>query len=368
MVAGKGIGLSALKLNQASNGSRRDHGLRDGRGIAEAGFSDHRPVVAVRDFSLTFSDKAPQNLIDGVSFDVQPEKTLCIVGESGCGKSVMSLALMGLLGNTKAKIVSGQIEFDGTDLLKMNELDRSDLRGNQMAMIFQEPMTSLNPAFTIGHQITEGIRRHRPISKEEAVVEALALIEKVGLPADRDRLDRYPHQLSGGQRQRIMIAMALANNPRLLIADEPTTALDVTIQSQILSLMKTLQKSYGSAIVLITHDLRVVAEVADHVMVMYAGRVVEAGPVGSVFEDPQHPYTIGLFGSTPSLAAKTGRLATIEGSVPRLEDMPAGCRFAPRCPFADTRCFNEVPPQRYFSSGHRAACWQAPLEDPGVAA
>ncbi|WP_018897731.1 ABC transporter ATP-binding protein [Rhizobium sp. 2MFCol3.1] len=319
-------------------------------------------IVSVRDFSLTFSENASQNLIDGVSFDVEAGKMLCIVGESGCGKSVMSLALMGLLTNTKARVVSGSMRLGDDDLLAMSERRRADLRGSDMAMIFQEPMTSLNPAFTIGHQIIEGIRRHRSITKQDATVEALELLKKVGLPAEIERLNRFPHQLSGGQRQRVMIAMALANNPRLLIADEPTTALDVTIQAQILTLMKSLQQSYGSAIVLITHDLRVVAEVADNVMVMYAGRAVEAGPVTSVFENPQHPYTIGLFGSTPTLGPKQGRLATIEGTVPKLEDMPQGCRFAPRCPFSDEKCFEQVPPDHDFGSGHRAACWHAPID------
>jgi peptide/nickel transport system ATP-binding protein len=321
------------------------------------------PVLRVENFSLTFSDKAPANLIEDVSFSVERGKTLCIVGESGCGKSVTSLALMGLLASPPARIVRGRALFGGRDLFSMPERQKADLRGNGMAMIFQEPMTSLNPAFTVGHQIAEGIMRHRKLTKAEARAEALKMLEWVRIPAAEKRLDAYPHQMSGGIRQRVMIAMALANRPRLLIADEPTTALDVTIQAQILALIRRIQEETGTAMILITHDLGVVAEVADHVAVMYAGRIVEQGPVGEIFGDPQHPYTIGLFGSVPSLGRRQGRLATIKGAVPPLELMPKGCRFAPRCPFSDRRCFDEVPPAIELGPDHTAACWYTPLEE-----
>ncbi len=327
------------------------------------------PLLSVENFSLSFSANAPVNLVDGVSFDVHRGKTLCIVGESGCGKSVTSLALMGLLPSPPARIVSGTATFDGRDLFALKERERADLRGNELAMIFQEPMTSLNPAFTIGHQIAEGIRRHSKVSKAEARAQALKMLELVRIPAPAKRLDAFPHQLSGGMRQRVMIAMALANRPRLLIADEPTTALDVTIQAQILSLVSKLQEETGTAMILITHDLGVVAEVADEVVVMYAGKVVEKGPVAAIFDDPQHPYTIGLLGSMPSLGKRAGRLATIEGSVPPLDAMPKGCRFVDRCPFGDARCAAEPPPLVELGPDHRAACWYAPLENKfGVAA
>lgn len=320
------------------------------------------PVLSVEGFSLTFDPKAQTNLVEDVSFSVAPGRTLCIVGESGCGKSVTSLALMGLLPSPPARIVSGTARFEGNDLFAMSERARADLRGNEMAMIFQEPMTSLNPAFTIGQQIAEGIIRHRKLSKAQARAEALKMLEWVRIPAAARRLDAYPHQLSGGMRQRVMIAMALANRPKLLIADEPTTALDVTIQAQILALVRRIQQETGTAMILITHDLGVVAEVADDVAVMYAGRIVESGPVEAIFADPQHPYTIGLFGSVPSLERRQGRLATIKGAVPPLQLMPKGCRFAPRCPFADTRCHEQVPPTVSFGESHKAACWYAPIE------
>lgn len=319
-------------------------------------------LLEVENFSLSFSPNAPADLIDGISFSVQRGRTLCIVGESGCGKSVTSLALMGLLPMPPARIETGTAKFAGRDLFSMGERALADMRGNEIAMIFQEPMTSLNPAFTIGQQISEGIRRHSKVSKAEARKRALEMLELVRIPAPEKRLEAFPHQLSGGMRQRVMIAMALANRPKLLIADEPTTALDVTIQAQILSLVAKLQSETGTAMILITHDLGVVAEVADEVAVMYAGRIVEQGPVAAIFDDPQHPYTIGLLGSMPSLGKREGRLATIEGSVPPLDAMPKGCRFVDRCPFGDARCREEVPPSAEFGGGHRAACWYAPLE------
>jgi oligopeptide/dipeptide ABC transporter ATP-binding protein len=232
-----------------------------------------------------------------------------------------------------------------------------------MAMIFQEPMTSLNPVFRIGDQIAEAIVRHRAIGREAARAKALEMLRRVRIPAADKRMDDYPHQLSGGMRQRVMIAMALANDPRLLIADEPTTALDVTIQAQILGLMRELMRDTGTSLLLITHDLGVVAGIADDVAVMYAGRIVESGPVRAIFNDPQHPYTIGLMNSMPALGGKTGRLAPVPGSVPAPADFPAGCRFATRCPFADTRCHAETPPFTIDAAGHGHACFKAPLED-----
>ncbi|MBJ6125063.1 ABC transporter ATP-binding protein [Microvirga splendida] len=333
------------------------------RHIGNAALASEPPLLSVEGLSVRF-DSAPKgvNVVDDVSFSVSKGKTLCIVGESGCGKSVTSLALMGLLPTPPARIVAGSAMFDGQDLLTLSERERADLRGDKMAMIFQEPMTSLNPAFTVGDQIAEGIVRHRKVSKAEAMERALDMLRKVRIPAPEKRLRAYPHEMSGGMRQRIMIAMALANDPELLIADEPTTALDVTIQAQILTLIRRLQEETGTAMILITHDLGVVAEVADEVAVMYAGHVVESGPVEAIFDDPQHPYTIGLMGSVPSLGRRQGRLATIRGTVPPAELMPKGCRFTPRCPFSDTRCGNELPPLGEIRPGHLARCWYAPLE------
>lgn len=324
---------------------------------------ERRPVLEVTGFSLKFSrDPKVPNLVDDVSLSVNAGETLCVVGESGCGKSVTSLALMGLLPSPPANVVSGTAMFDGRDLFAMPERELADVRGNRMSMIFQEPMTSLNPAFTIGHQIAECVERHRGLKRAEARAEALAMLRLVRIPAPETRLDAYPHELSGGMRQRVMIAMALANRPQLLIADEPTTALDVTIQAQVLSLVRTLQAETGTAMILITHDLGVVAEVADHVAVMYAGRIVEYGPVAEIFDDPQHPYTIGLMGAIPSVGKREGQLATIRGSVPSPERMPKGCRFAPRCPFVEARCIDATPPDKPVNDAHGVACWVAPVE------
>jgi peptide/nickel transport system ATP-binding protein len=324
---------------------------------------ERRPVLEVSGFSLKFS-RAPHvpNLVDNVSFSVGAGETLCIVGESGCGKSVTSLALMGLLPSPPANVVAGTAIFDGRDLFRQTERELADIRGNRMSMIFQEPMTSLNPAFTIGDQIAESVERHQGLGRAKARDAALAMLRLVRIPAPEKRLDAYPHELSGGMRQRVMIAMALANRPQLLIADEPTTALDVTIQAQVLALVKNLQAETGTAMVLITHDLGVVAEVADHVAVMYAGRIVEYGTVDDLFDDPQHPYTIGLMGAIPSVGKREGPLATIHGSVPSPEQMPEGCRFAPRCPFAAQRCIEAAPPDKLIDGTHRVACWAAPVE------
>ncbi|RMP83323.1 ABC transporter ATP-binding protein [Pseudomonas syringae] len=317
-------------------------------------------VLSVRDLTVRFAG-APANVVDGVSFSVKRGKTLAIVGESGCGKSVTSMALMGLLPATAQVGAHDSLLIDEV-LLGMSEERLLDVRGNRMAMIFQEPMTSLNPVFTIGEQIAESVMRHQGLSDKAARQRALEMLEKVRVPDARQRLDAYPHELSGGMRQRAMIAMALANDPALIIADEPTTALDVTIQAQILSLIANLQGETGTAMILITHDLGVVAEVADDVMVMYAGRVVESGPVKTLFDDPQHPYTIGLMGSMPSIGPREGRLATINGRVPTPAEMPSGCRFAGRCPFVIQQCRDERPPLLELSPGHSAACIRAPLE------
>ncbi|MCH5551630.1 ABC transporter ATP-binding protein [Pseudomonas syringae pv. syringae] len=317
-------------------------------------------VLSISDLTVRFAG-APANVVDGVSFSVKRGKTLAIVGESGCGKSVTSMGLMGLLPTTAKVGASDSLLIDEA-LLGMSEERLLDVRGNRMAMIFQEPMTSLNPVFTIGEQIAESVMRHQGLSDKAARQRALDMLEKVRVPDARQRLDAYPHELSGGMRQRAMIAMALANDPALIIADEPTTALDVTIQAQILSLIANLQTETGTAMILITHDLGVVAEVADEVMVMYAGRVVESGPVKTLFDDPQHPYTIGLMGSMPSIGPRESRLATINGRVPTPAEMPSGCRFAGRCPFVIQQCRDERPPLLELSPGHFAACIRAPLE------
>jgi peptide/nickel transport system ATP-binding protein len=321
------------------------------------------PLLSIDALSITFQslpDGLP--LIDSISLSLSPGRTLCLVGESGCGKSLVSLAVMGLLPRPAARVLGGRIMLENENLLETDANRLADLRGNRMAMIFQEPMTSLNPAFTIGDQIGEAVVRHRGVSAAEARKAALAVLKRVRIPAAEARLDSYPHQMSGGMRQRVMIAMALVNQPKLLIADEPTTALDVTIQAQILRLIRDLQRENGTAMLLVTHDLGVVAEMADDVAVMYAGRIVEIGPTERIFSDPQHPYTIGLMGSLPSIGRRLGRLASIPGAVPPPARWLAGCRFATRCPFADARCRAEAPPLAAMGNGHRAACFKAPLE------
>jgi oligopeptide/dipeptide ABC transporter ATP-binding protein len=301
-------------------------------------------------------------VVNGVSFNVQASRTLAIVGESGCGKSVTALSIMGLLAKPAGRIAEGSIRFEGQELVGAPERVLQDLRGNGMSMIFQEPMTSLNPSYTVGEQIIEGLVKHRKLSRTQAREKAIDILRKVRIPSPEQRLDEFPHKLSGGMRQRVMIAMALVCEPRLLIADEPTTALDVTIQAQILELMRTLQQETGTAIVLITHDLGVVAEVADEVLVMYAGRVVERAPVHALFEMPQHPYTIGLLGAIPRLDLEQTRLVSIEGQVPSPAQPLSGCSFAPRCPFAQPACSNQVPALREVGHAHFSACLRAPLE------
>jgi len=316
-------------------------------------------LLEVRDLTTCFkTDRGEFSAVDGVSFTLEAGRTLGIVGESGCGKSVTSLSIMGLLPKGQGRVASGSILFNGTDLTTLSPAAMRNLRGNKMAMIFQEPMTSLNPAFTIGNQLIEAIRCHRDISHSAARVRAIEMLAKVRIPSPEQRIDTYPHKLSGGMRQRVMIAMALACEPQLLIADEPTTALDVTIQAQVLELMRSLRTSAGTAIVLITHDLGVIAELADEVAVMYAGRLVERASVERLFAEPQHPYTIGLLGSIPKMHLTQSRLAAIEGQVPSPTSAPVGCRFAARCPFADAKCIEFSPPLQELSAAH---CWKAPL-------
>ncbi len=318
------------------------------------------PLLQVTDLSIRIQG-APEPIVDAVSFSLDPGETLCIVGESGCGKSLTALALMGLMTTPPLHLAGGRAVLQGEDLFTLSAEALRQTRGGRMAMIFQEPMSSLNPALKIGEQIAESVRVHRGLSADAARRRALEMLERVRIPAAEKRLDEYPHQLSGGMRQRAMIAMALANDPALLIADEPTTALDVTIQAQILDLMRTLTTETDAALILITHDLGVVAEMADKVAVMYAGRIVEAGSAAQIFDDPQHPYTLGLMRSMPALGGSRERLVTIPGSVPSPADMPSGCRFAARCPFVTADC-GVRPALAQLAPGHDVACWRAPLE------
>ncbi|MBR0664058.1 ABC transporter ATP-binding protein [Roseomonas hellenica] len=318
------------------------------------------PALTIENLSVEFAtDRGSLRAVDGVSLSVAPGRTLAVVGESGSGKSVSALAVMGLLPGSAR--VGGHIALDGEDLLALPPEALRARRGGAMAMIFQEPMTSLNPAFTAGEQVAEALRVHRGLAPAAAFAEAVAMLERVRIPDAARRARQYPHQLSGGMRQRVMIAIALACRPRLLLADEPTTALDVTVQAQILALLGQLKRETGTAVVLITHDLGVVADHAEDVAVMYAGRVVERASAATLFARPEHPYTVGLLGAAPRLTGGEGRLASIEGTVPDMRNPPPGCRFAPRCPFAITRCVAEPPPLAEVAPGHMTACWRAPL-------
>ena len=302
--------------------------------------------------------------VDGVSFSVGSGETLAVVGESGCGKSVTSLSILRLIASPPGRIVSGRVTFAGRELLSLSEREMRSVRGNEISMIFQEPMTSLNPVLTIGRQIAESVEVHRGMSSRDAWKKAIDMLALVNIPEPERRVSQYPHELSGGMRQRVMIAMALACGPRLLVADEPTTALDVTIQAQILTLMRYLKDNTGAAIVLITHDLGVVAEMAQRVVVMYAGRKVEEATVDALFARPLHPYTLGLLKSVPRLGESAGgatRLAEIPGTVPSLRDEPIGCTFAPRCAYATDLCRREYPPLEMKADGHYAACWHSDL-------
>jgi len=323
------------------------------------------PLIEVRDLKTYFyTEDGVVRAVDGVDFTIEPEKTLGVVGESGCGKTVAALSIMGLIQIPPGKIETGEILYhrDGkiTELtgLKPKGREYRSIRGNEIAMIFQEPMTSLNPVYTIGNQIMEAIILHQHLKKKEARKKAIEMLHAVGIPVPEQRVDEYPHQLSGGMRQRAMIAMALSCNPSLLIADEPTTALDVTIEAQVLDLMNGLRENFNTSIQFITHDLGVIAQMADNVVIMYLGKIVESATVGEIFHNTKHPYTQGLMNSIPSLATtKKERLIPIKGVVPDPFEVPEGCGFEPRCPQAMEICKTKIPPLKEVTSGHLAACW-----------
>ena len=313
-------------------------------------------LLQVNDLTTEFTgDFGKKISVDHVSFDVAEGETVCIVGESGCGKSVTSLSIMGLLGRGGA-VVDGSVFFANKNLLDMDEKQLDTIRGNQMTMIFQDPLTSLNPVFTIGSQITESIRIHMHLSKKEAGERAVTILEKVGMPDARAAMKKYPHMLSGGMRQRVMIAMALCCNPKLLIADEPTTALDVTIQAQVLEMMKGLRDKYNTSMLMITHDLGIVAEICDEVSVVYAGRVIEHGTLEDIFKNTRHPYTEGLFNSLPNLENRQAELKPIKGLMPDPSNLPKGCAFCPRCEYAMEICKTQKPPRTYRNDTHYVEC------------
>jgi len=319
--------------------------------------ADKKPVLAVEDLEIRIrGEHGSFSVVSDMSLAVAAGETLCIVGESGCGKSMTALALLRLLPEA-AEIAGGRVEINGQDILRLSGHEVEDLRGEEIAMIFQEPLTALNPVMTIGDQIAEAVRQHRKVSASAAKARAVETLKLVQMPDPERRARQYPHELSGGMRQRAMIALALACDPKIIVADEPTTALDVTIQAQILGLIADLQKRLGSAQILITHDLGVVAEVADRVIVMYAGRKVEEASVYDLFDHPIHPYTKGLMGAIPRGRASE-RLTDIPGTVPPMWDLPKGCAFAPRCPGASARCLEERPPFEEKRPGHFAACWE----------
>ena len=327
--------------------------------------TETRPVVlAVDDLEVVFHTRSGTvRAVDGVTYDLLQGETLAIVGESGCGKSVSSLSVLRLIPNPPGEVTNGSILFEGEDLTKVSDNRMRDIRGNRISMIFQEPMTSLNPMMAIGEQVAEPFRRHDGLSKADAMTKALEMLEMVRIPDAAKWLHRHPHEMSGGMRQRVMIAMALACNPSVLIADEPTTALDVTIQAQILEVIKGLQKRMGTAVIMITHDLSVVAETADRVVVMYAGRQVEVAEVGELFTRPMHPYTVGLMKAVPSIDAiakivgAPERLEEIPGVVPALAALPKGCAFADRCPLVQDACRAQKPKLKEKRHGHWVACW-----------
>lgn len=324
------------------------------------------PLLEIKDLATYFYTlEGVVKAVDGVSYDLQAGETLGLVGESGCGKSVSALSVMGLIPSPPGKIVSGEILFSGEDLRKMDDEEMRAIRGKEIAMVFQEPMTSLNPVLTIGRQLTETTELHLKLDRQAAVKRAVDLLQMVGIPDAERRLTQYPHQFSGGMRQRVMIAMALSCEPKLIIADEPTTALDVTIQAQILELMKGLCKELGVALIIITHNLGVVARYADRVNVMYAGKVIERGTARDIYARPKHPYTLGLLHSVPRLdEPRKTKLDPIEGQPPDLISLPPGCSFRPRCRFAIERCAQEVPPLLQVGDGHLSACWEwEKLED-----
>ena len=319
------------------------------------------PELLVKNLKVSFA--TPENelmAVRGISYQLNQGEILALVGESGCGKTVSALSILRLIQEPPGKIVSGEILFAGKDLLKLKKKELQDRRGKDIAMIFQDPMTSLNPVLTIGEQIIETLLRHTSLSRKKAREKSFRLLEQVEIPSPKQKLDQYPHQLSGGMRQRVMIAMALSCSPRILIADEPTTALDVLIQAQILSLLKKIKNDTQMSILLITHDLGVVAEVAERVMVMYAGEIVESGSVYDLFRSPLHPYTIGLMESIPTLEStqqKLSKLKEISGTVPSLSQVPFGCPFHPRCSAAETRCKTDKPKLKKISQTHSVSCW-----------
>lgn len=313
-------------------------------------------LLSVDDLKVRFkTEDGYVSTVNGVSFDVEKGETLAIVGESGSGKSVTSLALMGIL-PTNGEVYNGDLRFEDKDLRNLSKKEYRQLRGNEIAMIFQEPMTALNPVFTIGYQLRETLMLHYKLSKEQAQNKGIEMLETVGIPDAEKVMGRFPHQLSGGMRQRVMIAMALSCNPKLLIADEPTTALDVTIQAQILTLLRNLKEKSNTSIMIITHDLGVVAELADRVIVMYAGEVVEQAPINELFERPLHPYTQGLMASIPKIHDVVDELYSIEGTVPNPANMPSGCKFYPRCPIGDIECTKVHPALEYVSENHSKRC------------
>ena len=318
------------------------------------------PLLHVKDLQTHFfTSEGVVKAVNGVTYDVMPGETLGLVGESGSGKSVSALSLLRLIPNPPGRIVGGEVWFQGEDLLKVDDKRMREIRGNAIAMVFQEPMTSLNPVLTIGRQLTEALELHRHMKRAAANQRAIELLHMVGIPAAAQRLSDYPHQFSGGMRQRVMIAMALSCDPQLLLADEPTTALDVTIQAQVLEVMARLSRELGTAVIIITHNLGVVARYANRVNVMYAGRIVETGPAQAIYHNPRHAYTLGLLESVPRLDAREGRLVPIEGSPPDLANLGEGCAFAPRCRFVTDVCLQERPELTEQAPGHRAACWHA---------
>jgi len=317
------------------------------------------PILEVRSLSVYFStEEGIIKAVEDVSFEIYPSEILCLVGESGCGKSVTALSILKLIPSPPGEIISGRIIFNGRDITKLSEKEMEKIRGNEISMIFQEPMTSLNPVFTIGDQIIEAIELHQRLKRNEARKKAIEILGKVKIPLPDKRIDDYPHQLSGGMRQRAMIAMALSCEPKLLIADEPTTALDVTIQAQVLSLLKEIQSEMDMAIMLITHDLGIVSEIADRVAVMYGGRLVETGPIDDIFNHTSHPYTKGLLDSIPKIEEKIKRLNAIPGQVPNPMDLPQGCKFHPRCSMAVEECRNIEPQLFKVNGNHFSRCFR----------
>jgi len=315
------------------------------------------PILKIKDLKVHFdTDDGLVKSVDGVNLEIQKGTTLGLVGESGCGKSVTCLSIPGLIETPPGRIAGGEILYKGQDLLKLTDREMEEIRGNDVSMIFQEPMTSLNPVFTIGDQIQETIMLHQKKTSDEARELTVQILNKVGIPSPELRIDEYPHQMSGGMKQRVMIAMALSCNPELLIADEPTTALDVTIQAQILDLMQSLQNEFGMSILLVTHDLGVVANIASHVAIMYASKIVEYGPVEDIFSNPRHPYTLGLFTSIPVIGRRKSALYVIPGNVPNPLAFPEGCKFWPRCLFAENICRTNEPGLKEVKEGHTAAC------------